>query len=153
MGKEFWLAGPGGILAQPSVGAWRRGRMGTGGPQGGGMAWTDAVSVGPRAGERGSVDGVRWSNGGGPAEVDRRRGSAAVLRHGSGFGWLGRWLSMSRGRGSWWWGQFGRRTLGMAGPRRGGGLPWRRGRRRDDDVELDWVQGKKMEWLRPGAGK
>jgi hypothetical protein len=34
---------------------------------------------------------------------------------------------MGRGRGSRWWGQFGRWTLGMASPRRGGGLPRRRG--------------------------
>jgi hypothetical protein len=27
------------------------------------------------------------------------------------------------------------------------------GEGRDDDVELDWVQGRKMEWLRPSAVK
>jgi hypothetical protein len=33
--------------------------------EGGGTARTDAVSAGPPARERGSVDGVGWSNGGG----------------------------------------------------------------------------------------
>jgi hypothetical protein len=27
------------------------------------------------------------------------------------------------------------------------------GEGRDDGVELDWVRGRKMEWLRPGAVK
>jgi hypothetical protein len=54
----------------------------------------------------------------------------AIHRRWSGSGWSGRWLSTDRGRGSRWWGQFGQWTLGMAGPRRGGGLPRRRGCRR-----------------------
>jgi hypothetical protein len=34
---------------------------------------------------------------------------------------------------------------------RGEGGAHREGR--DDDVELDWVQGRRMEWLRPDAVK
>jgi hypothetical protein len=54
----------------------------------------------------------------GSGKTDRRRGSAAVLRRGSGSGWSGRWASVARGRGSWEQGQFGWRVLGMASPRR-----------------------------------
>jgi hypothetical protein len=32
-------------------------------------------------------------------KTDRRRGSAVVLRRGSGSGWSGRWASVARGRG------------------------------------------------------
>jgi hypothetical protein len=71
------------------------------------MARVDAVSAGPRVRERGSTDGIRGANRPGQ-KTGRRRGSATVLRRGSGSGWLGRWATAARGRGSWWQGQFGR---------------------------------------------
>jgi hypothetical protein len=96
----------------------------------------DAVSVGPRARERGAptASGGLTRGGGESAGVDRRRGSTAVLRRGSGSGWSGSWLSTAGVGGSWWWGQFGWWMPGMAGPWRGGGLPRRRGRRRGYNV-------------------
>jgi hypothetical protein len=46
------LAGPGGISAQLSAGARRRGRMGLGGPRREGTAQADVVGTGPCARER-----------------------------------------------------------------------------------------------------
>jgi hypothetical protein len=103
----------GGILAQPSAGSRHLGRMGPGGPQGGGTARTDDVSMGPRARERGGLTASgglmgQGENRSGSGKTNRRRGSAAVLRRGSDSRWSGRWATVARGRGSWWRGQFGR---------------------------------------------
>jgi hypothetical protein len=105
---DSWARG--GISAQPAhEEGERHGRT----------PWARAHSL-----ERGGLMASTVRRGRGePVEVDRRRGSAVVLRRGSGFGWSGRWLSMGKGRGSWWQGQFGQRVFAMAGPRRGGGLP------------------------------
>jgi hypothetical protein len=80
------------------------------------------VSAGPRAREGGGLTASggltgEGANRPGSGKTDRRRGSAAVLRRGSSSGGARSWASVARGRGSWWQGQFGRRVLGMAGPR------------------------------------
>jgi hypothetical protein len=103
--------------------------MGPDGPRGGETARADAVSTGPHVRERGSADGFGRSDGGANRlgltadEVPRRFSTVAPVPGGGG------WLSTGRGRGSWWWGQFGWWMPGMVGPRRGGRLPRRRGRR------------------------
>jgi hypothetical protein len=51
--------------------------------------------------------------------------SAAVLRRGPSSVTMERWQGTGGDRVSRWYGQFGRRVLGMAGPRRGGGRPRR----------------------------
>jgi hypothetical protein len=66
------------------------------------------------------------ARGDGDSPTGRNRSlviSVAVRRWWSGSGWSGMWLSTGRGRVLWWWGQFGRWTLGMAGPRRGSKFP------------------------------
>jgi hypothetical protein len=48
---------------------------------------------------------------------------AAVLRWGPSSVTTEWWQGTGGGRGLRWWGQFGRRALKTAGPRRGGGRP------------------------------
>jgi hypothetical protein len=83
-------------LAKSSAGARHRGEWAHATHEEGGTARTDAVSTGPRARERGSVDDVGWSDEGGgggePAGVDRRRGFTAVPvpgGQGGGVAWAG----------------------------------------------------------------
>jgi hypothetical protein len=104
--RDFLLDGPGGFSTQPSANTRARRQAAQPAHQRG-MTRGRCCGRGPTCQREGEADGVGWSDGGGaePAEVgknDRRRGSAAVLRRGSGFGWLGRWLSTGGGRGSWW---------------------------------------------------
>jgi hypothetical protein len=80
------LAGPGGGDFGPAAGTRRRGRASPDGPRGGETARADAASAGPCVRERGRADGVgRLTGGGGgnrpeSGKIDRRRGSAMVLK-------------------------------------------------------------------------
>jgi hypothetical protein len=102
------LTGPGGgeISAQPGR-ARGHAAGGLAWPASGGRHGDGAVGAGPCARGRGrlTTSGGRTGEGADrpvSGKTDRRRGSAVVLRRGSGSEWSGRWLSTGGSRGSWW---------------------------------------------------
>jgi hypothetical protein len=101
-----WAGGGGEISAQPGR-ARGHAAGGLAWPASGGRHGDGAVGAGPCARGRGrlTTSGGRTGEGADrpvSGKTDRRRGSAVVLRRGSGSEWSGRWLSTGGSRGSWW---------------------------------------------------
>jgi hypothetical protein len=116
-------------LAQPSAGArGRAGRRPTW-PATGGTAQGRRRGHGPTCQREGEGTTLGGGDGGQTSRSPTAVRSAAVLRRGPCSVTIEWWKGTGEGRGLRWWGQFGRRALGTAGPRRGGRRPRRWDRR------------------------